>query len=183
MPWVGKKELEAGYPVDSWVPIPQLGLYKPEYDLRAFQYCKLGAINSELADFFGIAPQTVCLWQANYASFNDACVKGWEEGSSHRNARVQAALYNRAVGYTHESVKFFCYEGKIVAEPYKEHVPPDVAACKFWMVNNHGWTDKLTHAGDPNNPIKTETEVSVLTSEEIKERLRERGLPETIFDK
>ena len=45
------------------------------------------------------------------------------------------ALYRRAVGYTHEAVKVFQFQGAEVIVPYTEIVQPDVTACIFWLKN------------------------------------------------
>jgi PAS domain S-box-containing protein len=45
-------------------------------------------------------------------------------------------LYSRAVGYTFDAVKIFCTKnGQVTKVPYREHVPPDVTACIFWLKN------------------------------------------------
>jgi hypothetical protein len=54
------------------------------------------------------------------------------------------SLYHRAIGYSYDAVKIFMHDGKPVEVPYREHVPPDVAACIFWLKNRrpHLWRDK-----------------------------------------
>jgi hypothetical protein len=53
-----------------------------------------------------------------------------------RGARVERSLDQRAVGYERDAVKIFCSkDGKITKVPYREHVPPDVTACIFWLKN------------------------------------------------
>jgi hypothetical protein len=49
--------------------------------------------------------------------------------------RVERSLYQRAVGYTYDAVKMFSTPNGIVEVPYREHVPPDVAACFIWLRN------------------------------------------------
>lgn len=48
------------------------------------------------------------------------------------------SLYHRAIGYSYGAVKIFMHDGKPV------EVPPDVAACIFWLKNRrpHLWRDK-----------------------------------------
>jgi hypothetical protein len=52
-------------------------------------------------------------------------------------SRVERSLYERANGYTYDAVKIFMPAGakKPVYAPYREHVPPDVTACIFWLKN------------------------------------------------
>jgi hypothetical protein len=46
------------------------------------------------------------------------------------------SLHQRAVGYEFDAVKIFCDKnGKITKVPYRQHVPPDVTACIFWLKN------------------------------------------------
>ena len=49
--------------------------------------------------------------------------------------RVGFSLYERAVGYTFDSVKILQNSGIPVIVPFKDHVPPDVSAAKFWLTN------------------------------------------------
>ena len=46
------------------------------------------------------------------------------------------SLYQRAVGYSYETIKIFCDKnGNVTKMPYREHVPPDVTAQIFWLKN------------------------------------------------
>jgi hypothetical protein len=46
------------------------------------------------------------------------------------------SLYQRAVGYSYNAEKIFCDKnGNVTKVPYREHVPPDVTACIFWLKN------------------------------------------------
>jgi hypothetical protein len=67
--------------------------------------------------------------------------KADKEGS---DARVERSLYQRANGYSYETVKIFCDKnGKVTRVPYVEHVAPDVTACIFWLENRkpNEWRD------------------------------------------
>lgn len=48
-----------------------------------------------------------------------------------------AALFQRAVGYSHPAVKFFFDKdaGRVVSQKYTEHYPPDTGACVMWLKN------------------------------------------------
>ena len=50
----------------------------------------------------------------------------------------------RAVGYSYHSEKFLQYEGQMIRAPIVEHVPPDVNACRLWLMNRRPdkWRDK-----------------------------------------
>jgi hypothetical protein len=156
MPWVGKAQLETDAPVDSWIPRPShpSKVYKPEFVEYARHYCSLGAIDSELAEFFGVAVQTIGQWKLHYEAFGTACYEGAAANIKRKTARVKEALYNRAVGYTYDSTKFFCNDGEVITTPYLEHVPPDIKACTLWLINNDTWKDKAVElTGSNKGPI------------------------------
>ena len=48
-------------------------------------------------------------------------------------------------------------QGEPVIVPYREHVPPDPTACKFWLVNRRKdrWSDtqKITHEAESGSPL------------------------------
>ena len=60
--------------------------------------------------------------------------------------RVERSFYNRAVGYTFDTVKIFMPAGasEPVHAPYREHVPPDTGAAMNWLKNRRKetWRDK-----------------------------------------
>jgi hypothetical protein len=62
---------------------------------------------------------------------------------------VKRSLYQKAVGYSHESVKIYAdpKTGDVVQVPYIEHFPPDTTAGIFWLKNRKPkeWKDKLDH--------------------------------------
>lgn len=69
-------------------------------------------------------------------------------------------MFERAVVYTHESVKIFLPAGasKPVYSPYLEHVPLDQRAAEFWLTNRalDRWKHKqnLEHETSPDDPIR-----------------------------
>lgn len=135
--------------------------YKPEFVEQAAKLCALGATDMELADFFGVTWRTIYRWKNSYPKFAAAM----QEGKDAADARVQRSLYQRAVGYDHDSVKIFLPRNsrKPVMVPYVEHVPPDITAGQYWLNNRRPdqWRNKNTVAlgGDPDG---TPVEVSGL---------------------
>ncbi|WP_292210624.1 helix-turn-helix domain-containing protein [Mesorhizobium sp.] len=114
--------------------------YDPAYVEQAAKLCALGATDKELADFFGVATSTIYLWRNLHVEFSEAVIAGKESA----DARVERALYNRAVGYTFESEKVFQAQGEIIRADILEHVPPDPAAAMNWLKNRqpNRWRDK-----------------------------------------
>ena len=125
----------------------------PNYDNQespkfARALCRLGATNSELADWFGVNTQTILNWQSFFPKFNEAL----RVGKGEFDAQVVRSLAARARGYSYDAVKIFLVEkttstvvdGAVVEEvtvkeplvvSYREHVPPDTNACSLWLRN------------------------------------------------
>ncbi len=126
---------------DVMLPAPRGGTPAGEprkYDDREFPraarfLCKLGATNADLADFFGVTIQSIINWQSFFPRFNAAL----RVGKGEFDAQIERSLAMRAVGYTYDAVKIFLPAGAAapVVVPYREHVPPDVAACSLWLRN------------------------------------------------
>lgn len=115
-------------------------LYKPEFVKQAEKLAKLGATEQEMADFFEVTRVTFWRWKLEYEDFCSAT----RAGKDHADARVEASLYHRAVGYTHDAVKIFQHQGTAVVVPYREHVPPDPQAAFNWLKNRRPdvWRDR-----------------------------------------
>jgi hypothetical protein len=57
-------------------------------------------------------------------------------GKAEADNRVERSLYERANGYSYDAFKIFrTKDGDIIRAPYREHVPPDITACIFWLKN------------------------------------------------
>jgi hypothetical protein len=123
--------------------------YEPEFAEQAKKLCRLGATDMELADFFDVDVRTIYRWKHAHEEFCHAVTCGKEAA----DARVERALYNRAVGYSHPAVKIFMPAGaaKPVYADYTEHVPPDPGAAFNWLKNRKPdvWRDKqeVEHSG------------------------------------
>ena len=105
--------------------------YKASFAKQAEVMCRLGATDAELAEALGVSTFTIKDWRTRHLAFGEACKLGKDAADD----RVEMALYNRAVGYTFDSEKVFCSEGEVVRAAIKEHVPPDVNAIRFWLMN------------------------------------------------
>lgn len=130
--------------------------FKPEYCEQAEKLCKLGATDKEIADFFGVSETSINNWKLRYSEF----VESLKRGKMIADANVVDKLFNRAMGYSHESEKIFNNEGMITRAPFIEHYPPDVTACIFWLKNRQPkkWRDKIEQGftngdGEDVNPV------------------------------
>ncbi len=106
-------------------------IYKAEFADQARAMCRLGATDEELAEHFEVCVRTIYRWRNSHEAFAEAVVAGKE----HADARVERALYSRAVGCTVERVKVFKHAGdpNPVYATYKVHLPPDPVAALHWM--------------------------------------------------
>jgi hypothetical protein len=106
-------------------------IYKPEFVEQARSMCRLGATDEELAEHFEVCVRTIYRWRNTHEAFAEAVVVGKE----HADARVERALYSRAVGCSVERTKVFKHAGdpKPVYATYKHHLPPDPVAALNWL--------------------------------------------------
>lgn len=115
-----------------------------------------GFTDAEVAEFLEVVVATVHNWKNEHPEFLDAIKAAkvaWD-------SRVERKLAERAMGYSHEAVKIFCNkDGDITEARFTEHYPPDTAAGIFWLCNRQPdrWKQRVTHQGDPENPIVSET--------------------------
>jgi transposase-like protein len=115
--------------------------YRPEYIERAKEMCISGATDAELAEEFDVSVTTLYNWRAKYPEFLQALKIPKEIADN----RVERSLFERATGYTRESVKIFCSkDGAITQVPFLEHVPPDPTSMIFWLKNRKPdqWREK-----------------------------------------
>lgn len=133
-------------------------LYKEEYNQQVEKLCKLGATDKELADFFDIAESTLNLWKEAHPLFMESI----KAGKQIADANVAERLYQRAMGFEHDSEEIKVVsdgrgEGSSIERvPIRKIYPPDTIAAIFWLKNRQPdkWRDKhevdqkTEHTGD-----------------------------------
>lgn len=126
---------------------------------QARKLCLLGATDKQLADFFEVSEQTLNNWKKQHPEFLESLKKGKVQA----DANVAAALYHRAIGYSHPAVKIFQDKGKPVVVPYTEHFPPDTAAAFIWLKNRQPerWREKPDPDDTPDVPLPVKVIVQV----------------------
>lgn len=133
--------------------------YKEEYVAQAAKLAALGATDADMANFFEVAISTFSLWKVKHQEFSDA-LKGAKEVA---DVRVETALYNRAMGYSHEDTDIRVVDGAVVMTPTIKHYPPDTTAAIFWLKNRKPdeWRDKrdIEHSGSVDLTGKTDEEL------------------------
>jgi hypothetical protein len=131
------------------IPVPGPGrksLYREDYTDQAFKLCLLGAIDEELADFFGVAVATIYNWKNEHPAFLEATVAGKIKA----DAEVAHSLYRSATGHELTAEKLMKKEdGSFEAIRYKRYIPGDPNAAFKWLTNRRrqNWADtqKVEH--------------------------------------
>lgn len=133
--------------------------YKPEFAAQAKKLAALGATDMEVAEFFGVTDRTIYRWKIEFRPFCQAL----KAGKVSADDRVERALYQRAVGYSHHTEKLFQYEGKVVRARTMAHVPPDVAAAFIWLKNRKPefWSNDPDAKGGDDVPTPASVSVTV----------------------
>jgi hypothetical protein len=83
---------------------------------------RAGFTDRELAELFDVSLSTIEKWKRQRDEFRNDLKIGKAEADKH----VERSLYERATGYSYNTVKIF---------RDIEHVPPDVTAQIFWLKN------------------------------------------------
>lgn len=136
-------------------PVGAPTVYNPAILPRIKELARDGATDREIAEFIGVSVNTVYRWKAANREFRYALRMGRKSA----DLRVKRALYQRAIGYSVETVKVFCNkEGEVTQVPIIEHYPPSEAAAIFWLKNRKSdeWRDKQDHTltGEDGGPVK-----------------------------
>lgn len=105
--------------------------FKPEYARQAQKMCELGATDQDLAEAFDVSRSTLNLWKAKYKEFSDTLRLGKDAADD----RVEAALYHRAIGYSHPDTDIRVIDNKIVTTDMIKHYPPETKANLAWLYN------------------------------------------------
>lgn len=123
---------------------------------RATELVEQGLTDKELAEAFGVNPDTIYEWQNRYPEFSESIKKAKEKP----NREVVAALHKRALGYDFEYDEVTASGEKdskganrvLKVVRKKTHVPGDVTAMIFWLKNRmpKEWRDvhRVEHGFD-----------------------------------
>lgn len=116
-------------------PLKNKGGRPSKFDKIDLEQCKklylMGHTDYEVAVFFNINVLTLHRWKLTQEGFCNS-IKDWKKAA---DERVERSLYERAVGYTHESEQVFCYLGEIVRAKTVKHYPGSEIAQFFWLKN------------------------------------------------
>ncbi len=104
---------------------------------------------AELAEAFQVEPATVSMWKEKHPEFKRAI----EVGKTLAGGKVADALYQRALGYTHDEEKIFSHAGnqwsnpRVVRVRTRKHYPPDTEAATRILaaIQPDVWAQKSQH--------------------------------------
>lgn len=134
--------------------------YLKKYVKTAAEMCKLGATDQNLADAFGISVRTLGRWKVEHKEF-------WQALKTNKSAfddQVEAALFQRAMGYSCEETKIHVIDDKIVETTVTKHYPPESRAALAWLYNRRGkyWHPKPTDEDEDNVPEPQKITIEVV---------------------
>lgn len=101
-----------------------------------------GKTEEQVADIIGVSSRTIRAWKGKHKTFLPALRKAKQVADN----LVEAALFSRAVGYSHPEEKIFCSkDGDIVRADTVRQYPPDTAAAIIWLKNRQPekWREKM----------------------------------------
>jgi hypothetical protein len=147
--------------------------YQPEYTEQVERLCRIGAIDTDIADFFGVHVDTVYEWKKVHPEFSEAI----KRGKAVADGEVAEKLIERALGakfYQDKEIKLKSvkYEnGKKVSEEERFEIvrleskaPPDTPAIIFFLKNRRPdlWRDKqeVQHSGDADAPVQVTVKIA-----------------------
>lgn len=148
-----KKKIKTGIVVSK--PLSP-SVFLPDCLAQVKMIAMTGATDDEIAERFGVEKSLFQAWKKAYPSF----AKAISEGRSDPDIEVTQSLFKRAVGYDYKE-DGLTRTGQRV--PLKKHLPGDVHAIKFWMVNRmrEKWGERQTTevVGGPkgSNPVNIES--------------------------
>lgn len=112
---------------------------------------ELGATNEDIAEAFQVDVSTIERWIAN--GDEDFC-GAVRKAKDNLDARVERSLFERAMGFEHESEEIFCKgttDDSVIRVPTRKKYAPDTTAMIFWLKNRQKekWRDKaeVEHSG------------------------------------
>jgi hypothetical protein len=122
--------------------------------------CQEGATDAELAKAFDCDVTTLWRWRSAHPEFRNAI----QMAKNVADARVERSLFQRACGYSFDTVKVMQHDGRPVVVDIVEQVPADVAAAFIWLKNRQPqhWRDRHEHVSLRVNAAATMTDDELL---------------------
>ena len=145
--------------------------YKKEFDEQAYKLTLLGAVDTELANFFNVAEATIHNWKLKHPKFLESI----RNGKDIANANVATSMYQKAIGYSHPEDKIFNNNGEPLVVKTIKHYPPDTQAGSLFLRNRTSvagslginWRDKTEQE------ITENVNITDLTEEELDRKIQQ----------
>jgi hypothetical protein len=133
--------------------------YEPGFNANAAKLALKGWTDVEIADFFGVDVRTLYRWKSEHDEFCQAL----KLHKSPADGRVEASLYQRALGYSVDETDIRVVKGKIVKTVVRKHYPPDPTSMIFWLKNRkpEDWRAQPDPTHSPETPQPVQVVVGV----------------------
>lgn len=131
---------------------------------KMLELLEKGKTEQQVADIIGVHVTTIRNWKGKHPEL----VWAIKEAKQIADDLVEASLFSKACGYSHEEEKIFLHEGKVVRAKTRRQYAPDTTAGIFWLKNRKPelWREK-------ENPDVVINNYSNMTDDELNERLAE----------
>jgi transcriptional regulator with XRE-family HTH domain len=125
-----------------------------------------GKTLEQIAEVCGVSKRTLTNWMGA----NKDLLLAVREARQVADELVEAALFSRAMGYSHPEEKIFCSDGQVVRAETQKHYAPDTQAAMFWLRNRQPkrWREKNDADVNVNNNFGT------LTDEQLEARIQKQ---------
>jgi len=141
-------------------------VFLPDYPDQIRAIMMNGFDEDDISEVFDISRKQMGIWKAQYPHFKKAVEAGYTDA----DAAVLNALFQTAVGYTHDEEKIMMWDGDVIRADTVKHYKPDVQAIKLWLTNRQrdNWSDRRETqvSGKADSPIglRDETKMEVMSS-------------------
>lgn len=120
--------------------------YDPAKNEWVEKLCKLGCTDGELAEFLEVNQDTIHEWKKVHPEFSESI----KRGKAYADANVADRLYQRAMGFEHDSEEIKVVGignnggSSVQRVPIRKIYPPDPTSAIFWLKNRRPkeWRDK-----------------------------------------
>lgn len=128
---------------------------------------RAGMIESEVAAYFQVTTRTIRNWKAQHPEFAKALLIGKEVADD----RVEASVYNMAIGYEIDAEEIKVINNTVVRVPIKKHIAASPIAAGMWLHNRRRDTwQRNPEADDAPAPIPEDIDITPDTARPIARR-------------
>lgn len=143
-------------------------LFLPDHLNQVRAIAMRGIDEEQMSELFDIKRSQIVKWKKQYPQFKEALENGYTDA----DAAVLSAVYQSAVGYTHDEEKLFFWDGDVTRADTVKHYKPDMVAAKLWLTNRQRehWKDRqhtsVSGGESDTSPLglRDETKLEVMSS-------------------